>query len=223
MEAIILAGGFGTRLRTVVQDVPKPMAPVCGKPFLEYILKYLKKNGVKRAILAVGYLHEVIEEYFKDSFDGIELVYSLEDYPLGTGGCIKKALSLAKEDDIYIINGDTFFDVDLKKMEGDIQIACKYLENFSRYGKILINEEGIIESFEEKKENQTGYINGGIYKFKKSIFDGYDLEEKFSLEIDFFQKYMNKLNIKAYLSNDYFIDIGIPEDYLKANEDFKNV
>ena len=116
MEAIVLAGGLGTRLRSVVSDLPKPMAPIGDKPFLEYILKYLQKNGIKRAVLSVGYKWETIKEYFGDKFENIELIYSVEDEPLGTGGAIKKAMNQVKNSQVYIINGDTLFDVDLKSL-----------------------------------------------------------------------------------------------------------
>ena len=116
LEAIVLAGGLGTRLKSVVSNVPKPMAPIGDKPFLEYILKYLKKNGITRAILSVGYKSEIIEEYFGNNFEGIDLVYSVEKEPLGTGGAIKKAMSKVKSNQVYIINGDTFFDINLKSL-----------------------------------------------------------------------------------------------------------
>lgn len=224
MQAIILAGGFGTRLQGVVKDVPKPMAPIGdNKPFLLYLLRQLKKYNFTKVVMAVGYLHEVIEDFFGNEYDGIEIIYSLENEPLGTGGCIKKALEYIDDEYVYIINGDTYFDVDLNDMKTnkDAMIACKYLEDFSRYGKVAI-EDGRIIRFEEKKEHQTGYINGGIYLFKKSIFDGYNMPTKFSLEKDFYEVYLDNIYIEAYLSNDYFMDIGIPSDYYQFIEDFKN-
>ena len=116
MEAIVLAGGLGTRLRSIVLDLPKPMAPIGDKPFLEYIFKYLKKSGVTRVVLSVGYKWKVIEEYFGSSFENIELVYSVENEPLGTGGAIKKAMTKIEGEKVYIINGDTFFDVNLNAL-----------------------------------------------------------------------------------------------------------
>lgn len=223
MEAIVLAGGLGTRLRGVVSDVPKPMAEVAGKPFLKYILDELSKAGFSKVVLAVGYKKEVIMDYFGNSYKGMDILYSNEDVPLGTGGCIKKAISLIDNEYVFIINGDTMFKVDYTKMKtnNDIMIACKYLESFDRYGKVEFDNNRII-SFKEKMPNQTGYINGGIYLFKKDLFNKFKCDEKFSLEKDFFEKYINELYIEPYLSNDYFIDIGVPEDYFKANEDFKN-
>lgn len=220
MEAIILAGGFGTRLQSVVKDVPKPMADVLNRPFLTYILDELVEYNFNKVILAVGYKKEVIIDYFGDNYKGMQILYSTEDEPLGTGGCIKKAMDLVSDDNVFIINGDTLFKVDYAKMKelNSIAIACKYMTNFDRYGEVIINN-GIIERFMEKKQVEAGYINGGIYYLPKNVFSKYSLHKKFSLEKDFFEVYMDKLNIRAFLSNDYFIDIGIPEDYDKIQRD----
>ncbi len=223
MQAIILAGGFGTRLQSVVNDLPKPMASVNGKPFLCYILNQLSKFKFDKVVLAVGYIKEAIISYFKDEYRGMKIVYSIEDSPLGTGGCIKKALNLIDDDYCYIINGDTYFNIDFTKLNKprDILIACKYLENFSRYGTVEI-KDGKIVKFNEKEYREKGYINGGIYLIRKNLISQFDLNDKFSLEKDFFEKYIGTLSIDAFCSDDYFIDIGIPEDYFKAQEDFKN-
>lgn len=223
MQAIILAGGFGTRLRKVVSDRPKPMADINGEPFLSYILDKLVLEGFNKVVLAVGYMHEYIQDYYKNKYKSLDILYSVEEEPLGTGGCIKESLKLIDEDYCYVLNGDTYFDIDLRdiKKDSDVTIACKYFENFSRYGKVSIDENNKILQFNEKMPNQTGYINGGIYLFKKDIFDKFDLADKFSLEADFFTKYIDKLDIKAFKSNEYFMDIGIPEDYFKFIEDIK--
>lgn len=218
MEAIVLAGGFGTRLKEVVSDVPKPMAPVNGKPFLEYLIKDLGEKGIRHIILAVGYKKEIIKEYFKNRYENIEITYSEELTPLGTGGAIKKALKLAKEADIFIVNGDTFFDVDLKRMKefhtenkSTLTVAVKEMENFDRYGSLVIKEKKIIE-FEEKKKKNKGKINGGIYLIKKDLLNRIE-KEKFSFE----KKVLEDKRIEkySYKSKGYFIDMGIPEDYFK--------
>ncbi len=222
MQAIILAGGFGTRLQSVVSDVPKPMAPINGKPFLEYMLDELNIYGFTKAVLAVGYKKECIMDYFQNKYKNIDIVYSIEDEPLGTGGCVKQAMKFIDDDFVFVLNGDTMFKIDFNKMSqiNKLSIACKRMFNFDRYGKVNI-ENGIIQSFSEKMHVDDGYINGGIYYLPKNIFDKFDLEKKFSMEKDFFEKYMSNLNINAFLSEDYFIDIGIPEDYEKAQTDFK--
>lgn len=222
MQAIILAGGFGTRLQSVVSDVPKPMAPINGKPFLEYMLEELNNQNFNKVVLAVGYKKEAIIDYFGNKYKNIELVYSAENEPLGTGGCVKQAMNYIDDEFVFILNGDTMFKVDFGKMSklNSLSIACKKMFNFDRYGEVNI-QNGIITKFEEKKYVKEGYINGGIYYLPKNIFDSYDLPKKFSMEKDFFEKYIKKLNIKAFLSEDYFIDIGIPEDYQKAQYDFQ--
>jgi len=224
MEAIVLAGGFGTRLQSVVSDVPKPMAPVADKPFLEYILKYLKKNGVKRVILSVGYKWEVIRDYFGENFGELELIYSVEDEPLGTGGAIKKAINLVENENFYVINGDTFFNIDLFKLKlidgSMLQLSLKKMYDFDRYGCVEINDK-TVTSFLEKSYQKDGNINGGIYMVSKKIFDTFRLEKQFSFE-EFMQKNINELKITAYIFDDYFIDIGIPQDYEKVQNEIRN-
>lgn len=216
MQAIVLAGGLGTRLRSVVQDLPKPMAPINGKPFLAFVLEYLKKQGITEIILSVSYKYELIQEYFKDEFYGMKIHYNIEKELLGTGGAIKDALKLVKNE-AYVVNGDTFFDIDLKKLvlnSSKICIALKQMQNFDRYGTVNVDEQGIVTSFEEKVFKKQGLINGGIYLLKKDIFDEFSLEKKFSFE-EFLQENYKLLKIQTQIFDDYFIDIGIPEDYIK--------
>lgn len=225
LEAIVLAGGLGTRLRSVVSDLPKPMAPIGDKPFLEYILKYLQKNGITRVILSVGYKWETIKEYFGYKWENIELVYSVEDEPLGTGGAIKKAMKQLKTGQVYIINGDTFFDVDLKSLvledNSKLILSLKHMINFDRYGCVESDDNNLVKAFTEKGYKQSGNINGGIYLASKNIFDNFDLDEKFSFE-EFMQVNFEELKISVKVFEKYFIDIGIPEDYQKAQTEIKN-
>lgn len=214
MQVIILCGGLGTRLKSVIKDIPKPMAPINDKPFLEFIFEYLKKQGIKEIILAVSYKYEVIKEYFKDEFLGIKIKYSIEKEPLGTGGAIKEALKFIKNE-AYVLNGDTFFDIDLSKLKLDkskICLALKQMNDFDRYGTINIDKHGLVISFEEKVFKKQGLINGGIYLLTKDIFNDFALQEKFSFE-EFLQENYEKLRAKACIFDDYFIDIGIPSDY----------
>ena len=225
MEAIVLAGGLGTRLRSVVSDLPKPMAPIGDKPFLEYILKYLQKNGIKRAVLSVGYKWETIKEYFGDKFENIELIYSVEDEPLGTGGAIKKAITQVKNEKVYIINGDTFFNVDLQSLElqndSKLILSLKQMNEFDRYGCVESDDNNFVTAFTEKGYKKSGNINGGIYLASIDIFDNYDLNEKFSFE-EFMQDNFQKLKASVKVFDNYFIDIGIPEDYEKAQNEIKD-
>ncbi|EQA9336117.1 D-glycero-D-manno-heptose 1-phosphate guanosyltransferase [Campylobacter jejuni] len=214
MQAIILCGGLGARLKSVIKDIPKPMAPIDNKPFLEFIFEYLKKQGIKEVILAVSYKYEVIKEYFKDEFLGIKIKYSIEKEPLGTGGAIKEALKFVKNE-AYVLNGDTFFDIDLSKLklnESKICLALKQMNDFDRYGTVNVDEQDLVISFEEKVFKKQGLINGGIYLLTKDVFNEFDLEKKFSFE-EFLQENYKKLKARAEICDDYFIDIGVPEDY----------
>jgi len=226
-EAIILAGGLGTRLRGVIKDIPKPMAEVGGKPFLEYLIKYLNAQGIKRVILSVGYKYEVIRNYFKKSFLGLELIYSIEDTPMRTGGAVKLASSYVNSDDVFILNGDTLFLIDLKKFydlhkskNADFSIALKKVENTDRYGVIEIDSDFRIKKFHEKgKIKGRGLINGGIYLLKRELFSKLSLPEKFSLETDFIEKYFKNFRFFGFPFEGYFIDIGVPEDYERAKKE----
>lgn len=224
MEAIILAGGFGTRLQHVISDVPKPMAPINEVPFLKYIFDQLLEYKVKKIILAVGYKSEIIMNYFGDRYKEIEIIYSKEETPLFTGGAIKKALDFCENKNIFIINGDTYFGINLKHMfnfhiknKSDLTIAIKEMNDFDRYGTVELEKEQIIK-FNEKEPRSTGYINGGIYVLNKDILNDFKLE-KFSFEQDFMEKSVSEIFINGFKSNDYFIDIGIPDDYYKAQKD----
>ncbi len=225
MEAIVLAGGFGTRLQSVVSDVPKPMAEVQKKPFLEHILVYLQKNGVDSVILSVGYKHKIIEDYFQHSFAGMTIDYIVEDEPLGTGGAILKAWASIQQENIFVINGDTFFNVDLNELlskhlayQSELTLSLKPMENFDRYGSVEINDNFEVVDFKEKEFVSKGHINGGIYILNKNIFAPFKLPRQFSFE-EFMQENINALNIYASIFNNYFIDIGIPEDYQKAQSE----
>lgn len=222
MEVIILAGGFGTRLQSIVKDVPKPMAQINEKPLLEYLMEYLSRYKVTKVVFSVGYKKEVIKEYFKDSYKNIAIQYSSEETPLGTGGAIKKALESIDDDKCVVLNGDSFFDIDIDMFcsltsDNTITIAIKPMKNFDRYGTVEV-KDGKITSFIEKQFTQSGYINSGVYSISKDIFDDIE-DDTFSFEL-FLQ---NQKDIAAYIGDGYFIDIGIPLDYEKAKEDFKEL
>jgi len=231
-EAIILAGGFGTRLRDVIgEGIPKPMAPVNDKPFLEYLLTYLDKWGVDRVILATGHKSEVIESHFGDHYKNQKIIYSHEKEPLGTGGAVKKAMEFVRDYSCYVINGDTFFDVNLWKManafrakESDAMMALRKMGDVSRYGMVKIDLENRITDFREKgAESGMGFINGGTYILSRNFFLELNLPEKFSLEKDFFEKYYQKHRIFGVRCYSFFLDIGIPEDYEEAQDAFEGL
>ncbi|MGC8791616.1 MAG: nucleotidyltransferase family protein [Desulfurella sp.] len=228
-KAVILAGGLGTRLRSAIGDLPKPMADISGKPFLEYLLDYLIENKITKTILSVGYKSQIIINHFGKKYKSIDIEYSVEDEPLGTGGAIKKALSALEDDkEFFILNGDTFFDVALSKLlEFHIQknalltIALKQMTNCKRYGSVLLDSSNRIIGFKEKGSISDSLINGGIYIINKRLFDLIDLPEKFSFEKDLLELYYKKLSFYGKNFNEYFIDIGVPEDYEKFKQEIK--
>ncbi len=227
-EAIVLAGGMGTRLRTVVSDVPKPMAPVNGRPFLAYLLDDLNAQGIERVILAVGYKREVIMETFGSRYLNMELVYSVEEEALGTGGGIKLASDLVEGDRVFVLNGDTYFRVNLAAYDAffeahdcEMALALKPMTDFDRYGTVKIDSGSCrVLGFEEKQQRKEGLINGGVYLFKTSIWEGLDLPAKFSFEKEILEGLCQSRLFSGMVSDTYFIDIGIPSDYERSQHDF---
>jgi len=221
MTAIVLAGGIGTRLKSVVNHIPKPMALINGKPFLEYLLRHLQRNKITEIILSVGYKNDIIRSYFGTHFNDIPISYSVEDKPLGTGGAIRLALEKCDPCNVFICNGDTYFDVNLAKLERyhlqtgtDISISLKEMNNADRYGLVEI-KGGLVSSFLEKGCKDHGFINGGVYIVNKSIFNSFNLPDRFSFE-RFLEENLNRIKVCGFPSVGNFIDIGIPEDYESA-------
>ncbi len=225
-EAVILAGGFGTRLQAVVADVPKPMAPVNGKPFLQYIFDYCIKQGIERVVLSTGYKHDVIFSFFGERYKSVHIQYAHEKEPLGTGGGIQYALQKCTDKNVVVLNGDTFFEVDLQLLEkqhiehqSEFSIAAKKMYHFNRYGIIQTKQSRII-AFEEKRAVDEGIINAGVYIIDREKFLTLQLPQKFSMEKEYMEKYFSSKPFYAFEFNGYFIDIGIPEDYEKVQMDF---
>jgi D-glycero-alpha-D-manno-heptose 1-phosphate guanylyltransferase len=223
---IILAGGLGTRLRSVVADLPKCMAPVNGKPFLDYVIKYFQQQGITDFIFSLGYIHEVIEDYISSNFLHLTSYFSIEDEPLGTGGAIKKACSLAKSKNVFVTNGDTLFKANttaLQNLHGqknaDCTLALKPMKNFDRYGAIELNEDDSIKSFHEKKFYEEGLINGGLYMLNVENFLSESFPEKFSFETAYLEKFYTQHKMYGVVQDEYFIDIGIPEDYARVQKE----
>ena len=226
-EAIILAGGLGTRLRSVVSDVPKCMAPVNGIPFINFVISYLKNEGVERFILSLGYKSEIIIDYVNKTFPNLEIEYAIEDKPLGTGGAIKLACCKVKGEDVIILNGDTLFNIDIKyfsefhkEKKADFSVALKEMKDFSRYGSVETKEDLAIKAFNEKAYCKQGFINGGVYALRVSTFIHEHFPEVFSFEKDFLEKNTGKKKFYGLACDYYFIDIGIPEDYDRFIKDY---
>ncbi len=227
-EAIILAGGFGTRLQTVVSDVPKPMAPICGRPFLEYQLDYLMAQGIERVVLSLGYMPDVVKKHFGNRYKSLEIIYAVEKDPLGTGGAIAYAAQHICVDEFWVFNGDSLFEVDLKKMElqyehnkTDFAVALRRVDDVSRYGMVKTDAKGMVVRFREKSTTpEKGNINGGVYLINKATFMRFAPEGRFSVEREMFMPDTRSVTITGVVSEGYFIDIGIPEDYQRAQHEF---
>lgn len=225
MQAILLCGGMGTRLRSVVSDRPKPMADICGKPFLQYLLEMLRDKGITEVIFALGYMGEMIEEYFQDgSAFGLKIAYSYEEEPLGTGGAIRNALPKIMEEEVLVMNADTYFPMDYQGLyhfhqenDGDFSLATRGVPDISRYGAVRRDAAGRILAWNEKLEDGgqplAGEINGGIYVMKKSLIAEIP-KGKQSLEQDCIPKWLSEgKRIFGLPFDGYFMDIGIPKDY----------
>lgn len=229
-EAIILAGGKGSRLKEVVDDVPKVMAPVNGRPFLEYLLDYLGDYIFEHVVLSVGYKKEKIMDHFGSRYKDISIDYAVEDEPLGTGGGIVKAFEKIKGNRSFVFNGDTMFRINLIRQfdfhqikQTDFSVVLRETEDVSRYGSVEIDMEKKITQFNEKGEKRgPGLINGGVYLINKRFFNKNSFPEKFSIEKDCLEALVHTDQFYGLKCNQYFIDIGIPEDYQKAQDDFKS-
>jgi D-glycero-alpha-D-manno-heptose 1-phosphate guanylyltransferase len=227
-ETIILAGGFGTRLREALPDLPKCMAPVNGRPFLYYVINYLRSQGIEKFIFSLGYKHEVIEAWLQTDFPTLDFQCLVEKEPLGTGGAILASCYKTSEQTVLVVNGDTLFKVDVEKAladharhASDCTLLLKPMENFDRYGVVELNDDDSIKSFEEKKFYKEGLINGGVYILNTEQFLAEELPGKFSFEKDYLEKYFETRKIYGSVQDEYFIDIGIPEDYFRVQQELK--
>lgn len=220
MQAIILAGGFGTRLGSVVSDVPKAMASVAGRPFLAWLLDYAAAQGVTDAVLCVHHLHEAISGCFGERYGDMRLRYSIEDVPLGTGGAVKKALGMcAPSRPVAVMNGDSLVKLNYRRMlafhSGPLTIAVRTVADTSRYSTLRI-ERSLIRDFQPLGDDAPGQISAGFYIMSPTMFRGYDMPDVFSLEHDFFARHTPHMLPGAYDGVEYFIDIGVPDDYARA-------
>jgi D-glycero-alpha-D-manno-heptose 1-phosphate guanylyltransferase len=222
MEAIVLAGGLGTRLASRLHGLPKPMAPIAGRPFLEILLTQLRRSGCTRVLLSVGHQHAVIQEHFGAAFDGLAIDYVIESVPLGTGGAIRLALAEAREESVLVLNGDTFLNADYAAMLGfhavqgaAVTLAVVHRDDVSRYGGVTLEGRRIV-GFQEKGRSGPGYISAGTYVLARNLAWPPALPEKFSIERDFFVPEVARLRPAAYNVDGFFLDIGIPEDLDRA-------
>jgi D-glycero-alpha-D-manno-heptose 1-phosphate guanylyltransferase len=226
MEAIVLAGGLGTRLAGRLSNLPKPMAPVAGRPFLEILLNQLARAGCTRVVLSVGHLHEVIAQHFGAEFRGMRVDYAIENAPLGTGGAIRAALEQVRADSVLVLNGDTFLDADYAAMlrfhqqeATSLTIAVTHCADAARYGGVVIRgtSEGLrLTGFKEKGRTGAGWINAGAYALRKDLNWPAGLAQKFSFETDLLMPHIDALAPAAFPVTGFFLDIGVPEDLDRA-------
>ncbi len=229
MEAVVLAGGFGTRLRAIVPDLPKPMAPVAGRPFLEIVLQSLALAGFRRVVLALGYKAETIQSHFGDTHAGMALAYEIEDTPLGTGGAIRQALARCESDHAFIFNGDTYLALETGPVEALWQqhrepiLVARHVPDTARYGRIDTDIGGNFLGFSEKGQGGPGLINAGCYVFPTALLDACPPGEPFSLETDFLSHAGLERPFRVFVTQGQFIDIGVPEDYARAQHELAHL
>lgn len=229
MECIILAGGLGTRLQSVLEEgQPKCMAPVNGRPFLEYLLRYLENQRCTRVILALGHHNDAVLEWLKTKAFFYRVEWSIEKEPLGTGGGIRKAALMCRNQDVIVLNGDTMFDIDLpglmslhQQKNAAATLALKPMKNFERYGSVQLDNEDRIIGFKEKQPCSEGLINGGIYALNREVLMSQPLPPAFSFEKDFLEPHVTDLYLGGLVQEGYFIDIGVPEDFERAQNELE--
>jgi len=229
-EAIILAGGKGTRLRSVLADRPKPMAILGGKPFLEWILLMLRRQGVQRAVICTGHLSEIVESYFGDGKDiGMQITFARDPFPLGTGGAVRNALGRTKTKHILVLNGDSYLRIDLSgflkahfAVNARTSLSLVQVEDSSRYGSVKINKDGKVMAFLEKlQKKEAGLINAGIYLIERNIVKEIPEGRTISLEREVFPNLIGK-GLYGVPCKSPFIDIGIPESFNNAEKILKS-
>ena len=221
-EVVILVGGLGTRLRDAVPDLPKPLAPVAGRPFLAHLLDRFANAGMRRAILASGYRAEMIEAAIGTHWQGMDIVHSLETERLGTGGALKHALRLLEGDSVHVVNGDTWLDYDpnalaraTRERGADIGMALAHVDDLARYGAVVV-EDGRVRRFTEKGTHGAGWINAGAYFFARGGLDALPSSSAFSLEDSVLAPLVRDGRVAAFQDTGTFVDIGVPEDYALA-------
>lgn len=221
-EAIVLAGGLGTRLRSAVPELPKCLAPVDGRPFIAYVTDHFRREGIERFIFALGYKNTYFDQFFETEFPGGGYEISLETEPLGTGGAIRQACGLVSGKTVLILNGDTFFKISLGALAGfhedrasDCSLCLKPMRDFDRFGVVELGDDGRVSRFREKQYYAKGLINGGVYALDKARLLAEEWPRIFSFEKDYLESGVGR-KVYGIVQDGYFIDIGIPEDYRRV-------
>lgn len=225
-EAIVLAGGLGTRLRDVVDDVPKALAPVAGRPFLAWLLDALANQGLRRVVLATSYRGDQVEAVLGTVWNGMSLDYSREPEPLGTGGAIAQAMQSVVGDACFVLNGDTWLDLDYMRFDAATKtagarlgVALAAVPDVARFGAVCV-DGGRIAGFIEKGQRGPGLVNAGVYSMSRSLLDGFPPGKAFSFEREVLVPAVARETVFGYAGTGGFIDIGVPDDYLLAQARF---
>ncbi len=228
IDVFILCGGEGKRLKAITGKIPKPMVSIGRRVFLDIMIDYLKKLGFRRFILGIGYQAHFIKKYYRrHKIPGIEIIFSQENQPLGTGGAVKKAKRLIRSEIFLVLNGDSFSKFNVanfikfyKQKKARFLILLKKVRNSQDFGAVTFNRRSEITSFSEKNStSRDNFINGGVYLFDKSVFQEMPPSRKFSLEHDFFPQMAGK-RLYGYVDRGFFIDLGTPERYFVAEKYF---
>jgi D-glycero-alpha-D-manno-heptose 1-phosphate guanylyltransferase len=225
VAAVVLAGGLGTRLQSVVADRPKVLASVGGRPFLTYLLDQLQDAGVRHVVLATGHMAEKFADDIGSTYRELKIVYAHEQSPLGTGGAIKFAGGFADADQLLVMNGDSYFDVDLaaylqwhESGGQDVSLLLVRVPDAARYGTVLVRDDGRVQAFLEKcAESGPGLINAGVYMINRQML-AHIPDRKCSIERDVFPQWIDKFNVRGYVTDGAFLDIGVPEDYQRSHD-----
>jgi NDP-sugar pyrophosphorylase family protein len=225
IDVVILCGGRGERLRSILKDCPKPMVEINGRPFLDILIDYVVSFGFKRIILCIGYKGDKIKHYYQKKDTSSIILFSEEKEPLGTAGAIKKAELLINSNPFFVLNGDSICQLDLNgffnfhiKKKGLFSIALSNVQNGDSYGKVVLGKSGRIREFNEKikTESISNFVNVGIYLLDKAIFSEIPENKKCSIEYEIFPKIVNK-RFYGFVTQEKFIDIGIPERFQQAS------
>jgi len=231
-DAMVLCGGAGARLRSVTANLPKVMASVGGRPFLELLLRQLQRHGFERVILAVGYQQEVIRAHFGEQTAGLALAYSVESSPLGTGGALRNAVGLLESDSVLVLNGDSYTDADLyrfvvdhRESNADVSLVVVPTDGRGDCGVVQVDRKGRVERFDEKKSpSGSQYANAGIYILSRNLLDDISPERPISLEQELFPQWLERRrHIHAHVFSGKCVDIGTPERYREAQQSLASV
>lgn len=230
VTAAILAGGLGTRLRSVVADRPKVLAPVRGRPFIEYLLEQLADAGVPSAVLCTGYMGEMVQTALGTRFRDVSLIYSREEQSLGTAGALRLAAPLIESEWVLVLNGDSYCKASLEAFAGwhmarrsMASLLLVQVDDTSRYGRVRTDEQGSVIAFDEKSATSgPGWVNGGIYLIHRSWLDDIPSHRPVSLEREIFPAWTGR-GLHGYASDAQFCDIGVPEAYARANGEFSDI